>query len=304
VRIAVTGASGFVGGRTARALHALGYDVWSYGRRDASALVAPLPRYAAWDLVQGASDLSQVDAVVHCAAHVGQWGAREQFASVNELGTAHLMASLAPGAGVVYVSTASVYDGDVLSGAQGMPPYAASKLRGEAIVCGGHAPAIVLRPHVVYGPGDTTLWPRVRSRIRGGRLLVPGSGQGAISVTHVDNLVHAIDRALQALRSAGGLLPEPVFDIADAVVPTVDDLLRTICARYGKPVRLHYLPASLATAAAHLSEATWTVLRRAGEPPFTRYVVRQLASPSVLDIEPARRLLGYAPAWHFRNGPL
>jgi 2-alkyl-3-oxoalkanoate reductase len=304
VRIAVTGASGFVGGRTARALQALGYEVWSYGRRDASALVAPLPRYTAWDLAHGGRDLSQVEAVVHCAAHVGQWGAREQFAAVNEQGTAHLMASLAPGAGVVYVSTASVYDGERASSVHDMPPYAASKLRGEAIVCGGDAPAIVLRPHVVYGPGDTTLWPRVRSRIRGGRLLVPGSGKGAISVTHVDNLVHAIDRALQALRSPNTLPPERVFDVADAVVPSVDALLRTICARYRVPVRLHYLPASLATAAAHLSEAAWTVLRRSGEPPLTRYVVRQLATPSVLDIEPARRLLGYTPRWSYLDGPL
>jgi 2-alkyl-3-oxoalkanoate reductase len=304
VRIAVTGASGFVGGRTARALVALGHDVWSYGRRAASALAAPLPRYAAWDIARGSADLTHVDAVVHCAAHVAQWGTREAFDDVNVRGTSHLLQSVSAGTPLVYVSTASVYEGDAYRAEHRMPPYAASKLRGEALVRASGHPVVVLRPHVVYGPGDTTLWPRVQSRVRGGRLFVPGSGQGAISVTHVDNLVHAIDRALQALTGASGALPHETFDIADAVVPTVDELLRTITARYGVSVELRYLPTPLANVAGAVCESLWSMLGLAGEPPLTRYVVRQLAQPSVLDIAPAGALLGYTPRWSYRDGPL
>ena len=303
VRIAVTGASGFVGGRTARTLEAAGHEVWSFGRRDASALTAPLPHYSVWDLSRGAIDLRHVDAVVHCAAHVAQWGAPQTFAAVNERGTAHLLESVSAGTPIVYVSTASVYDGAVGRAAQSIPPYAASKRRGELLVQASGAPVVVLRPHVVYGPGDTTLWPRVRSRIRGGRLLVPGTGREAISVTHVDNLVHGIECALWALTSR-----EPpsqaVFDIADAVVPSVDELLRTITARYGVRAQMHYLPAWLAHGGAWLCEATWTGLRLSGDPPLTRYVVRQLAQPSVLDIAPAQQWLRYAPTWTLHTGPL
>ncbi len=304
MRIAVTGASGFVGGRTARAFEALGHEVWSYGRRDASALSAPLPRYTAWDITRGPTDLAHVDAVVHCAAHVSPWGAHDVFEAVNARGTSHLLQSLSARTPVVYVSTASVYDDDASRAGSAMPPYGASKLRGEALVRASGRPVIVLRPHVIYGPGDTTLWPRVRSRVRRGQLVVPGTGRGAISVTHVDNLVDAISRSLQLLAAAPAPLARDVFDIADAVVPTVDELLRTITARYGVPVRLRYLPAPLASAAGVLCESAWSVFRLAGEPPLTRYVVRQLAQPSRLDIEPAKAMLGYVPVWSYRDGPL
>ncbi len=298
MRVAVTGASGFVGGRTARVLAALGHEVWSFGRRPDSALASVPPRYASWDLTHGPIDLRHVDAVVHCAAHVAQWGALEHFASVNERGTRHLLESLRSGVPVVHVSTASVYDGRAL------PPYAASKQRGERIIAESGHPAVVLRPHVIYGPGDTTLWPRVRSRVRRGALFVPGDGRSPISVTHVDNLVHAIVCALEVLRTAPAAASPPVLDVADADAPRVDDLLRTLFERYGVSARLRFVPEPVAHAIALGSELLWRLLGRADDPPLTRYVVRQLAQPSVLDIAPARELLGYAPRWTYRDGPL
>jgi nucleoside-diphosphate-sugar epimerase len=298
MRVAVTGASGFVGGRTARALESLGHEVWSFGRRPASALPSPPPRYATWDITRAPIDLRHVHAVVHCAAHVAQWGAAEQFAAVNERGTMHLLASLRAGVPVVHVSTASVYDGHDL------PPYAASKQRGEAIVTSGGHPAIVLRPHVIYGPGDTTLWPRVRARVRRGRLYVPGHGRSPISVTHIDNLVQAITLSLDALRSPSAPRAPLVLDVADADTPRVDELLRTLLERYGERVQLRFVPEAAAHALALGSEALWTLLRRSDDPPLTRYVVRQLARPSVLDIGPAREQLGYLPRWTYRDGPL
>lgn len=300
MRIAVTGASGFVGGRTARRLGALGHDVRAFGRRSASALAEPLSHYVTWDLAHGGTDLSSVDAVVHCAAHVAQWGPAEAFDAVNVRGTAHLLASLRPGTPVVYVSTASIYDGARL------PPYAASKQRGEALVRACGAPYVILRPHVVYGPGDTTLWPRVRAKVRNGRLDVPGDGRGAISVTHVDNLVDAIVAALHAATTArdAGMRAGEVLDIADAHAPSVHDLLHTIFDRHGLVVRLRFVPEALALAAATASELAWRLLRRTDDPPLTRYVVRQLARPRVLDIAPARRAIAYAPRWTVHDGPL
>lgn len=305
MRIAVTGASGFVGGRTARRLEAAGHEVWSFGRRPPSALAVPITRYATWDLTHAPTDLSAVDAVVHCAAHVGQWGPAEVFDAVNVRGTAQLLASLRPGTPVVGVSTASVYAGGRL------PPYAASKRRGEALLQRSGHPHIILRPHVVYGPGDTTLWPRVRASVRDGRLRVPGDGQGAISVTHVDNLVDAIVAALHTLERApggdgagAGTHAGAVLDVADAHVPTVGDLLRTVFDRKGVDVRLQFVPAPIAFAAACASELAWRLLQRTDDPPLTRYVVRQLARPSVLDIAPARAAIGYVPRWSVHDGPL
>ena len=308
-RIVVTGASGFVGGRVARAFEAAGATVLSFGRRPPSELSAPLAHYSAWDLAVGPRELGGVDAVVHCAAHVAQWGPTSLFASVNEQGTRHLLDSVAPDTPVVYVSTASVYDGE--AAARRLPPYAATKQRAERLVQDSPHPSLVLRPHVVYGPGDTTLWPRVRASVRRGVLHVPGGGDRAISVTHVDNLVHAIERALTLLCGApvpATGAPTPLrrdpFDIADVETPTVAELLHTVFDRQREPVRLRFIPEPAATIAALASEVVWHLLRRQNEPPLTRYVVRQLARPSVLDIAPAQRALGYAPRWDFRTGPL
>lgn len=300
MRLAVTGASGFVGGRVARALSAEGHDVRAFGRR-----ATTLPAYATWDLDAGPIDLHDIDALVHCAAAVGQWGGLARFHRTNVIGTRHALASLHQRARVIYVSSASVYrtgSREPLSERAptdgGSAAYVATKLEAERLVLGDEREGVVLRPHVIHGPGDTTLWPRVLAARRGGRLLVPGTGRLAISTTHVDNLVEAIRRCL-----APGA-PTGVFNIADAHAPTVDALLRTAFARRQEPVRLHYLPRAIAWPAAALVEHAWRVTGRAGEPPLTRYAVESLAEPRMLDITRAQRELGYSPRWSIEDGPV
>jgi len=292
MRVAVTGASGFIGGRIARALEALGHEVQSFGRRPCSQLTNDVPNYVEWDITRGARVLADVEAVVHCAAHVRQWGRDALFHAVNVRGTQHVVHSALATARIVYVSSGSVYHTNHL------PAYARTKLLGESIVLESGRPAIVLRPHIVYGPGDTTLWPRVLEARRGTRLRLPGDGDNRVSVTHVDNLVHAVGRALTNRHVTG------VFDIADGVVPTMRELLETMFARRGEAVRIQTVSRSVAWAAAAAFEACWTVLGRTSEPPLTRYLVQSLADPFLLDIEPARRQLGYAPTHTFRDGPL
>ncbi len=292
MRVAVTGASGFIGGRVACALAAAGHDVWSYGRREASQLSTRVPNYASWDITEGVRDLWHVDAVVHCAAHVGQWGNSSPYEAINVVGTRHVMESVSEAARIVYVSSGSVYHTGHL------PAYARTKLLGESVVLASGRSAIVLRPHIVYGPGDTTLWPRVRDARRGTRLLLPGDGRNRVSVTHVDNLVHAVERALTVGQVKG------VFDIADRETPAIRDLLETMFARHGEAVRISPVPRAAAWVAASAFEATWTLLRRATDPPLTRYLVQSLADPFTLDIEPAQRQLGYEPTHNFRDGPL
>jgi len=292
VRVAVTGASGFIGGRIARALAALGHEVQSFGRRPFAQLTNDAPNYVEWDITGGRRELTNVDAIVHCAAQVGQWGSDTLFHAVNVGGTQHVVNSSLATARIVYVSSGSVYHTSHL------PAYARTKLLGESIVLESGRPAIILRPHIVYGPGDTTLWPRVRDARLGTRLQLPGDGNNRVSVTHVDNLVHAVERALSTTHVRG------VFDIADGVVPTMRALLETMFARHGEVVRIQTVPRSVAWAAAAALEACWTLLSRTSDPPLTRYLVQSLADPFRLDIEPARRQLGYAPTHTFLDGPL
>jgi nucleoside-diphosphate-sugar epimerase len=307
--IAVTGASGFVGGYIARALVANGHRVTGYGRRPLEAIRASVPNYHAWDIARGPIDAPYVDAVVHCAAMVGDWGAGRAYHAVNVRGTHAVLETFASADRFVHVSTTSVYSDDVpvvnvsedaSVGDCAYSAYGRSKAEAERVLLTAARPAIVLRPHIVYGPGDTTLLPRLLAAERFGRLPVPGTGDNRLSVTHVENLAIAVERALHAPVVRG------VFNVSDAETPTVDELLTTVLARIGSRARIRYVSRRSAWRAATLCEWLWRTggRRMTRPPPLTRYVVAQLADEHTVDITRAREMLGYAPRWSYRDGPL
>ena len=306
MRVAVTGASGFVGGFVARALAAEGHEVTCYGRRSAAMLRAPLPGYRAWDVTAAMAVVSPTDVVVHCAARVGDWGAERDYVATNVEGTRAVLAAF-PGARMVYVSTSSVYSDEVdkslvredaLTGACRHSAYARTKAAAERLVLDGARSGVVLRPHIVYGPGDTTLLPRLLAARRAGTLLIPGDGRRMVSVTHVENLARAVSLAI----SPGA--PPGAYNVADAEPLAVDALLRTVLARTGTRARIRYLGTRRARALAAVLEGAWRVGGAASAPPLTRYVVDQLTADHVLDTTRIRTLLGYVPRWGVHDGPL
>ncbi len=307
VRVAVTGSSGFVGGRIANRLRAAGHSVLAYGRRPARELSTPQADYTAWDIATTAIDAPPVDAVVHCAALVGDWGPDSAYDTVNVEGTRNVARSFGCTTRMVHVSTSSVYSDHVTkvrvtetasSGDCRHSAYGRSKARAEAVVRESWPTAVILRPHIVYGPGDTTLLPRLLASRRLGLLALPGSGRTLLSVTHVDNLALAVECALRD-GSGGG-----VFNVSDAETVSVDALLHTVFARLGVAVRLAHIPRAVAWGAARLLEHVWPSTGGRRGPPLTRYVVGQLADEHTLDITRARTVLGYVPRWTYRDGPL
>jgi nucleoside-diphosphate-sugar epimerase len=307
VVIAVTGASGFVGGYLARALAASGHRVLSFGRRPLGAVRTPLPDYHTWDIARGPIAASRVDAVVHCAAMVGDWGTGRAYHAVNVRGMHAVLESFATADRFVHVSTTSVYsdavpvvnvDEDAPVGDCAYSAYGRSKAEAERVLLAAGRPAIVLRPHVIYGPGDTTLLPRLLAAERFGRLPVPGTGRNHVSVTHVENLAIAVERALRAPVVRG------VFNVSDADSPTVDELLTTVLARIGSRARVRYIARPTAWHAATMCEWLWRTARVTHGPPLTRYVVGQLADEHTVNITRARTVLGYEPRWSYRDGPL
>ena len=306
MRVAVTGASGFIGAAVVRALRAAGHTVEPFGRRDIATLRSPMPGYGMWDIGRDIRPC-EVDAVVHCAAAVGQWGAPDVYWRTNVHGTANVVASVPATARMVYISTASVYavahsDAPIPESASSvsrpLSVYGRSKLAAEHIVLTSGRPAIVLRPHIVYGPGDTTLWPRVVAARRNASIRIPGTGANAVSVTHVDNLLIAILLAVHDGAPAG------IYNVADREAVTVDELLRTMFRRRNLPTSIRYVPRSLAWTAATAMEVFWKATARRGEPILTRYAVRGLADPCVLNLSRAYAQLEYQPRWTFRDGPL
>lgn len=297
MRVAVTGASGFVGGAVATALADRGHEVTGCGRRP-HGWSHPAGRYHVWDLstppgTAPAPPEGTFDAVVHCAALADDWAPRDLALRVNRDGT-RLVRDRFPDARIVHLSTSSVYDAFTPSihVRENAPPptrflsaYSETKALAEREL--QQADAVILRPHAVYGPGDTTLLPRVVEAVRGGRLVLPAGGAVLHSLTHIDNLVAAIVLALRPAAPAG------VYNIADAEPVLLDGVIAEFLRRRGVPARILPLPYRAAMRLAGVSEAVARMRRT--RPRLTRYAVSQLGVERTFDLTAARERLGYRP---------
>jgi len=298
-RIGVTGATGFVGRRVVAALARCGARVQAYGRREYAS--SGDVSYSSWDIAAGPLPVApHVDALVHCAGVVTDWGPRAAFRACHVEGTRHVLASFAEPCPVVHVSTASVYDPrhparplreDAPLPRRHRNAYCETKADAERLVA-ARSRHVVLRPHAIYGPGDELLLPRLLDATLWGRQLAVGDGCNALSLTHVDNFVDGVLLAVTTLlRGAEG----GVFNIADENPVPLDALLRAVLAAVGRAPRILYLPRTPAYAAGALLEGAYALLGRKRGPRLTRYRVTQIASDFTLDLTRARTLLGYRP---------
>lgn len=291
MRIAVTGASGFIGGAVATALADEHHEVTGFGRTPGG-WSHPHARYRLWDIVEGSlRGDRQFDAVVHCAALADDVAPLAEAMRVNRTGTRNVVNTF-PGARVVHLSTSSVYDAftpTVMARENAAPvtrflsTYSESKTFAEFEVMG--ADAVILRPHAVYGPGDTTLLPRVLEAVRRGRLVLPEGARVLHSLTHIDNLVEAVRLSLRA--------PAGIYNIADAEPVLLSDVIGEFLQRRGVRARVVPLPYHAAYRMAAAAERAARTRRR--RPRLTRYAVSQLGLERTLDLTAAREHLRYRP---------
>jgi len=294
MRVAVTGASGFIGGAVATALAELDHDVVGFGRR-ADGWGHPRAHYRQWDLTSGPLRADRdFTAVVHCAALADDWAPRLDALRVNRDGTRAVVRSF-PGARIVHLSTSSVYDPfepsieigeDAAPVRRHLSSYSETKTLAEFELAG--VDAVILRPHAVYGPGDTTLLPRLLAGVRRGRLVLPEGAEVRHSLTSIENLVLAVRRALDP----GS--PRGTYNIADDVPVLLAAVLRELLERRRVSARLVGIPYGAAFALAGTLEAAARLTRT--RPRLTRYAVSQLGMERTLDLTAARRHLDYRPA--------
>jgi nucleoside-diphosphate-sugar epimerase len=249
----------------------------------------------------------------HCAAHLGDWGSREDFERGNVQGTRNALAA-ARQAGVrrfVHVGTeAALLAGQPLVAADERAPlrfdspalYSSTKARAEEAVIEANQnglETVVVRPRFVWGRGDTTLLPALTEMVRAGRFAWIGGGRHRTSTTHVDNVVEGL--LLGAQRGA----PGGVYFVTDGQPVVFRDFVTRLIETQGVTPPARSLPAPVAKVVAAVGETACRLLGSRSHPPrppLTRLAVWLSSLEATIDITRARTELGYAPVRTIEDG--
>lgn len=315
LRVLVTGTSGMLGRAVAQRLQDAGHHVRSLQRR---AVQDP------WESVQGsvtdAGVLSRavdgMDAVIHLAAKVSFTGPWSEFQSTNIEGTRELLAA-ARQQGVrdfVFVSSPSVahFGSSIVGAAAGAADperargfYAQSKAAAEQLALAADSAdfrVTAIRPHVVWGPGDTQLVERVVERARAGRLPLLDGGRALIDTTYVDNAAEAIVHGLTRMDHAHG----QALVVTNGEPRPVGELIAGICAAAGVPAPAISVPGWLARSAGSVLEKAWLAAGNRGwvndEPPMTRFLAEQLSTAHWFDQRHTHEVLNWTPSVSLDDG--
>lgn len=317
MRILVTGGGGFLGSSVCRQLAGLDHQVIAFQRSAADHLATPNIRVLRGDIADASAvrrAAAGCDAVVHTAGKAGIWGAAAEFHRINADGTANVIRACRELgiASLVHTSSPSiVHGGGDLGGVdESVPiarhfsaPYPASKAAAEKRVLAANCDGlrtVALRPHLIWGPGDPHILPRLAAKARGGTLALPGPDK-VIDTIFVENAAQAHVMALQELAGRGRCAGRPYFVTNNEPLPQ-GEIIQRLLAAIGIEVRIRAVPVALARTAGLLCEFAWRTLRLQSEPPVTRFSVEQLATAHWFDTRAAERDFGYLPAISIAEG--
>jgi nucleoside-diphosphate-sugar epimerase len=250
-----------------------------------------------------------MDAVFHVAARAGYWGSWRSYYGPNVVGTQNVLAGCRK-AGVrklIYTSTPSVVSapGSLEHADESVPyparydcAYPATKAQAERLILEANGTGGLLttslRPHLIYGPGDPHLFPRIIDRARRGILVQVGDGMNRVDVTYVENAADAHLLAADRL-GRGSPVNGRAFFISQGAPVALWPWINLILGRLGIPGVHRKISHGFARTVGAAMEMAYTVLPLRGEPRMTRFLADQLATSHYFDISRARRDLGYEP---------
>ncbi len=318
MNVLVTGGSGFLGGAIVRRLRQRGDHVRSFSR----------DRYVELDslgVTQHQGDLADslavsraaagCDIVFHAAAKTGVGGRYRAYHRTNVVGTTNVLTACRHHGitRLVYTSSPSaVFDGRDMAGVNESVPYPShyeaaypqTKAIAERMVSNANDAALAtvsLRPHLIWGPGDNHLVPRILARARAGRLRRIGTESKLIDSVYIDNAADAHLLAADRLAPGSPIAGKAYFITQGEPLPLWDLVNRILDAADLGPVT-RSIPSGLAYGMGWLLEAIYAIFRPQAEPPMTRFVARELTTAHWFDISAARRDLSYEPKISLEEG--
>ncbi|MEE8107073.1 MAG: NAD-dependent epimerase/dehydratase family protein [Planctomycetota bacterium] len=314
----VTGGGGFLGRAIVDRLLARGDSVRSFSRGAYPELDALGVKTVRGDLGDGAAvreAAAGCDIVFHVAAKAGVWGPAGEYERANVLGTDHVLAACCAHGiqRLVYTSSPSVaFHGEDQEGTDESQDYPDSFLchypRTKAIAekrvleaNGADLATVVLRPHLIWGPGDPHLVPRIVERARAGRLRLLGGGNKLVDSVFVDNAADAHLLAADRLAPESPIAGRTYYVTQGEPIP-MRELIGRILKAAGLPPETRSVSAGVAYAAGAVLETLFRMVGAKNEPPMTRFVARQLSTAHWFDLAAARSDLGYDPAVSLDEG--
>src|SRR5690625_4758532 len=310
--VLVTGASGVLGSGVAQALRNAGANVTVLQRSESGLDGVQEVRGSVTDSQAVAKAVEGVDSVIHVAAKVSVSGPLEQYQHVNVEGTRTVL-SAAQEAGVarwIHISSPSVaHAGHSIIGAGDEPAdpqaarghYAATKATDEIPALAADSCAfrvLVLRPHLMWGPGDTQLTERIIDRARRNRLPLLDGGTALVDTLFSVNAVEAIIAAIAAVDRTHG---EPLV-LTNGQPRPIGEMIRRIAVAGGAQEPRLNLPSGLAKTAGSIIESFWDAEQRGDEPPITRFLAEQMSTAHWFDQRRTQEVLQWRPRISLEEG--
>ena len=305
--ILVTGGGGFLGKAIVRQLLAKGHRVVSFSRGTYPDLDALDVRQLSGDIADAGAvkdALRGRDAVFHVAAKAGVWGSLEDYHRPNVIGTRNVITACRSGRVPMLIYTSSpsvVFDGGNMQGVDESVPYPAhyhapypqtKALAEQAVVAAADdtLKTVALRPHLIWGPQDNHLVPRIIARAASLRRV--GDGGNRVDTIYIDNAARAHLLAMQALEKNPAVSGR-VYFISDDNPIGLWEMVDRILAAGGIPPLTKTISPRAAYWIGALMEWAYRTFGIPGEPRMTRFVARELATSHWFDISAAKRDLGY-----------
>ncbi len=310
MRALVTGGGGFLGSAITRELLSRGDEVTVLSRSHYPSMEALGANSVQLDLTDptGLTEaVAGMDVVFHVASKTGVWGPRESFMQINVEGTRNLLEACRSANVRRFVYTGSpsaTFDGSNAENASESDcdypdrfesEYPESKAIAEQMVLAAnneHMATTALRPHLIWGPGDPHIIPRLIERRQQGRLAQVGDGTNKVAITYIDNAAAAHLQAADAL-APGSLNAGKAYFISDEEPVVLWSWIDQLLMDVGLPPINRSISKKMAHTLGSVLEWVWRLFRIGGEPPMTRFVAAQMASSHWYDLSAAKNDFGY-----------